>query len=256
MPKIVPSQVVTAIDSMFGLNQNDVFDRQIGINHLHDVRSLLSLLDWVPDDLFTPTFSNLTEFLQCRAALTFAISRWDVGDNACKVKVASGKDAIARIRAILKTCPDENPPAVPELRFVFEIQARRNLEGHIRAAWVDFKAEEWTGATVFGAAASEAMLYWGLRNHNEGKIIPKLDRLHLSDYVRHAKSLSIISSGAADQATLANDVRNLIHAGKVDRSGLTCDKSTALTSLAAMERIIKELVIYFESVGSTGDQQT
>jgi hypothetical protein len=43
------------------------------------------------------------------------------------------------------------------------------------------------------------------------------------------------------QAGLAKDARNLIHPGKALRSGEACDKTTALTALTAVYRVINEL---------------
>lgn len=242
MPRVVPSQVVAAIDSMFGVNRHEYDEHKIGFQHRDHVRSLLSLLDLIPDDVLTPSFEGLTEYLQCRSSLISALSTWDVGDTQRNVVTNNGRNPIVRIRAILTTCPDEHPPVVPELSFIPEAEARENVQDQIRAAWTDFRAEEWTGATVFGAAAAEALLYWTLKNHPQGQHIDKLDKLHLSEFVQQAAALSIITKATATQASLANDARNLIHAGRVARTGLKCNKATALTSLAAMQRLIDELV--------------
>jgi len=241
MSRVVPSQVVSAIDSMFGANRNELDIDKIDYCCRDKVRTVLSLLDLLPDDLLTLTFENLTEYLQCCASLISALSRWDVGDSQYRVRTSSGKDSIARIRTILATCPDQNPPLAPALSFIPDVKARENLQEHIRAAWIDFRAEEWTGATVFAAAAAEALLYWKLKNNPQVTNTDKLDKLHLSDYVQQAEKLSVITKAAAEQASLANEARNLIHAGKVARTGLKCNKATALTSLAAMQWLIDEL---------------
>jgi hypothetical protein len=242
MSRVVPSQVVSAIDSMFGVNRHEHDERKIGFQYRDQIRSLLSLLDFIPEDLLTPSFSDLTEYLQCRSSLVSALSTWDVGDTQRIVTINSGRDSVARIRAVLLTCPDENPPVVPELVFISDIDAREIVQGHIQAAWIDFRAEEWTGATVFAAAAAEALLYWTLKNDARTNADTKLERGHLSDYVQLAETQSIITAQAAKQVSLANDARNLIHAGKVARTGLKCNKATALTSLAAMHCLIDELV--------------
>jgi hypothetical protein len=41
---------------------------------------------------------------------------------------------------------------------------------------------------------------------------------------------------------LAIDGRNLIHAGKVARTGLVCSKATALIALAALEAVMGDLL--------------
>ena len=46
---------------------------------------------------------------------------------------------------------------------------------------------------------------------------------------------------AQKAAGLAKDARNLIHPGKAMRSGEACNKTTALTALTAVYRVIDEL---------------
>jgi len=243
MPRVVPSQVVTAIDNMFGANRSEVANYAINFNYRDQVRSLLSLLDLIPEDILTPSFENFTEYLQCRSALISALSIWDAGGSRINVATNSGKDPVARIRTILATCPDENPTIVPILSFISDIAARENVQDHVRAAWIDFRAEEWAGATVFAAAVAEALLYWTLKNHPQLKQPDKLDKLHLSEYAKQAELLSVITKTTGTQVSLANDARNLIHAGKVARTGLKCNKATALTALAAMQLLLDELAV-------------
>jgi hypothetical protein len=69
----------------------------------------------------------------------------------------------------------------------------------------------------------------------------RLDRQHLGDYIDEAERLGVIVKAMADQARLATDARNLIHAGKMARTGLTCTKATALTALAALEAVLGHL---------------
>jgi hypothetical protein len=43
------------------------------------------------------------------------------------------------------------------------------------------------------------------------------------------------------QADLARDFRNLIHPGRAQRTGADCDRGTALTALAAIELVVRDL---------------
>jgi hypothetical protein len=214
---------------MFGVNRVESNIGVIGFGHRDQIRTILSLLDLVPKELITPPFSMLMEFLQCRSTLMSALSIWDVGDIQRKVTPVNGKDPIERMRRILAECPDENPPSIPDLHFISEILARTSVKEHIRASWIDFQAGEWNGATVFAAAAVEAMLFWALKDNLRLKHPEKLDTQHLKHYVEEAKRLQVIDEATATQALLANDARNLIHAGKVARTGLICNRATALT---------------------------
>jgi hypothetical protein len=67
-----------------------------------------------------------------------------------------------------------------------------------------------------------------------------LDELHLAGLIRLAVKHGVINQACAMQAGLAKDARNLIHPGKALRSGEACDKTTALTALTAVYRVINE----------------
>ena len=92
---------------------------------------------------------------------------------------------------------------------------------------------DWVSAT-----AVEALLFWALKRRTDVREPERLDKQHLGDYVDEAERLSLIAKATADQARLATDARNLIHAGKMARTGLTCTKATALTALAALEAVL------------------
>lgn len=111
-----------------------------------------------------------------------------------------------------------------------------------RAKWL-------VGATVFAAAATEALLFWALKGHPQLKAPGRLEQQHLRDYVEEALRLAIVSKETAQQASLAIDGRNLIHAGKVARTGLACSKATALTALAALEAIMNDLIPKSRAIG-------
>jgi hypothetical protein len=241
MPRIVPSQVVAAIDRLFGVSRNELNLEMIKFPLRDNVRTLLSLLRQVPDELITVAFADYTEFLQFQSALTSALSVWDVGGQGPPVTNVNGKDPVERIRRILAVCPDETPPPYPDLAFISDDAARANVQQDIQAAWVDFRSHEWRGATVFAAAAAEALLFWALKRRADVQQPEQLDKQHLREYISQAERLGVIVKATADQALLATDARNLIHAGKMARTGLTCTKATALTSLAALEAVLGDL---------------
>ena len=87
----------------------------------------------------------------------------------------------------MKQCHDELPPAEAELPFITDEDIRLGVEDRIHAAWVDFNAREWMGATVFAGAALEALLLWSLKRVTLTET-PKrpLDELHLTDLIRLA----------------------------------------------------------------------
>jgi hypothetical protein len=98
------------------------------------------------------------------------------------------------------------------------------------------------GSDRLAAAALEALLLWALKRIKLPEV-PKrpLDELHLTDLIRLGAKHQVINEASERQAALAKDARNLIHPGKALRSGEVCNKTTALTALTAVYRVIDEL---------------
>jgi hypothetical protein len=142
----------------------------------------------------------------------------------------------------MKQCHDELPPIEPELPFILDIDIRLGIEDRMRAAWTDFNAREWMGATVFAGAALEALLLWALK-HATLSEAPKrpLDELRLAELIRLALLNRVIDGASERQAALAKDARNLVHPGRALRSGEACSKTTALTALTAVYCVIDQL---------------
>jgi hypothetical protein len=241
MPRILPSQIVEAIDTLFGVNRGELDGRAVAQIYRAEVHALLALLDEVPGELIDLGSVDYLELTRCRAVLATTLVRWNLGDVA-PARDVGGKDAVERIRRLMKKCHDELPLAEPELPFISDEDIRFGVEDRIHAAWIDFNAREWMGATVFAGAALEALLLWALKRVNPAET-PKqaLDKLHLTDLIRLAVTNHLIDEAAERQASLAKDARNLIHPGRALRSGDACNKTTALTSLTAVYRVIDEL---------------
>jgi hypothetical protein len=94
---------------------------------------------------------------------------------------------------------------------------------------------------VFPATAVEALLFWALKDRTDVRDSERLDRHHLRQYIDEAERLTVITKATAEQARLATDARDLIHAGKMARTGLTCTQATALRSLAALAAVLEDL---------------
>ena len=238
MAKILPSQLVEAIDSLFGTNRNEIDGRAVTPVYRTEVQALLMLLDEVPRELLDLRYADYVEYTRCRAVLATSVGRWTLGDIA-PAKDVGGRDPIERIRRLMKQCQDELPPSEPVLPFIIDEDIRLGIEDRIHAAWTNFNTREWMGATVFAGAALEALLLWALKRAKIAEA-PKrpLDELHLTDLIRLAVDSQQIDEASAQQASLAKDARNLIHPGRAFRSGETCNKTTALTALTAVYRVI------------------
>lgn len=241
MPKVLPSDIVSAIDNMFGASRNELYSQAITPDHRGEVYALLDMLDQVSRELIDLSSADYLELSRCRAALSTALSRWNGGDGR-PVRDVGSKDPVERVRRLMRLCRDELPPAEPLLPFIQDADIRFGIEDRIKASWTDYGAQEWMGATVLAAAALEALLLWALKNRPISKAPSKsFDELHLADLINYAAENKVISEGTQSQVSLAKDARNLIHPGRALRSGEACNRTTSLTALTAVYRVIDEL---------------
>jgi len=191
----------------------------------------------LPRQLLALPFHELLEFERCRGELATILRSWNLGETRA-IPAVGGKDPVERIRRLLLNCPDELPRPEPELPFITDNDFRLDTEPKVHAAWTDFKASEWLGATVFAGCALEAILLWEVkRGHAVSPVAA--DKLHLADLIKKARAIGSISQQAA-VAKLARDGRDLLHPGRKARLGLECSKATALTALAAVQQVAEE----------------
>jgi hypothetical protein len=111
----------------------------------------------------------------------------------------------------------------------------------------------WKAATVLAGAAAEALLLWAIIERKSASdtgaahaaVIPSApsdpNRWDLDGYIKVAKALGLIEDETAKQADLAREFRNLIHPGRSARLAKKCDRGTALSALAAVELIVRDL---------------
>ncbi|WP_257167140.1 hypothetical protein [Bradyrhizobium sp. SRS-191] len=237
--RILPSEIIFAIESIIGLKSTDIDDRRLKHHYLPEVKAILALLNDVPSELLELPFQSYLELTRCRAVLAVTVARWEVGDTIV-VRDVDGKDAIERVRRLMLQCRDTVPPPKPELPFIENADRRASIEERIRAAWIDFSAQEWLGATTFAGSALESILLWAIEDANlKTKKAP--NDMVLSELVDAAARAGLLTSDGEALAHMARDARNLIHPGRVAKLGVTCTKASALTAMAALYTIAEEL---------------
>jgi hypothetical protein len=241
MPSVLPSHIVEAIDSMFGPNRNELDMHRVQHTHKAQVHALLTMLDEVPPELVDLNAADYRELSECRGVLATTLPVWNLGETMSARQVG-GKDVVACIRRLMTQCRDRAPPPEPELPFIAEDDVRHGLEDRIQAAWTDFRANEWMGATVLAGHVLEALLLWALRKKiGSASTAKPLERQTLRELISEAAKFNLITSESKQQADLARDARNLIHPGKATRSSTASSKATALMALAAVYRVADDL---------------
>jgi hypothetical protein len=264
MPRVVPSDVVRAIDRMFPemAQRPDAFPN-MGFDDLPSLAALVKLVESVPEEVIVlepRRYAELTASVSCLRAVpdVFQASRAPL-----HLRLRGfAQNPIALIRAAMAACPDEAPAReTTALSFIGDEGLRQSIRLDISGANRDLTQGEWKGATVLAGSAIEALLLWALQAHETQKqgtgavAIAALvgnktltrqphanpERWDLHEYVEVAAHLGIIKPDTATLVRLAKGFRNLIHPGRALRLGEKCDRATALGALAAVEAVVRDL---------------
>ena len=260
MPRVVPSDVVRAIDRMFPeMVQN------VGSEDLPSLAALVQLVESVPEELkvLEPRqYAELIASLSCLRAMAGVFQASRAPYAVPLLLRGFDQNPIALIRTAMEACPDEAPAReTTALSFIGDRGLRESIRLDISGANRDLTQGEWKGATVLAGSAIEALLLWGLQEYENqqpgarASAITTLlasktftrqpdanpERWDLHHYVEVAAHLGIIISETATLVRLAKDFRNLIHPGKAIRVGQKCDRATALGALAAVEAVARDL---------------
>jgi hypothetical protein len=169
--------------------------------------------------------------------------------------VFGGRSPVVALLEVLRRSPDEAPSeATAALQFISDSGAREDIRVDVANAHRALGNGEFKAATILAGSVLEALLLWAIRAADPERLAHALTKLvggapdgrgpefwHLHDYVRVAQAMSMIDATTVTLVRLTADYRNLIHPGRVLRTGSRCDQSTALTALGAMERVITVL---------------
>jgi hypothetical protein len=259
MPRVVPSQVVAVIEGWF---PSDIQRRQefsLNRENAGQLMAIIDLAEQIPQELITVEARDYNDLVIGINIIRSAFPQWQMRDLQIRgVPGYSGTNPITLIHQALLKCPDQFPsPETASLSFIQPDDLRKNLQLDISAANRALANSEWKAATVLAGSIVEVLLLWGLQQQNpstvtstasglvgtslQQKPAADLERWHLPEYIEISAALSIISSDTATQARLAKDFRNLIHPGRAARLGQTCDRGTALSAMAAVEHVVRDL---------------
>lgn len=261
MPRVVPSQVVSLINLSFPGTQNTpdfpIYSASAGV-----LSAIVRLANEIPAELLTVGAEDYSNLVCALEGLTSAVNRWlqrGGDDPPARIKA---KSPVSIIREILARCPDESPsPATASLSFIPDAGLRESIRLDISAANRDMTNGEWKGATVLAGSATEALLLWSIQQAEARKVgtisaavavlvasttFPQKpdnnpERWNFIELIEMAVQLTQIKDETGKQARLCKDFRNLIHPGRAARLGQVCDRGTALSALAAVELVVRDL---------------
>ena len=99
--------------------------------------------------------------------------------------------------------------------------------------WAIQEAESHKPGTVRGAVASLGL---------SKKLDPDPEQWTFGPLIEVAREMALIKDDTARQSRLCKDFRNLIHPGRAGRLAQVCDRATALSALAAVEHVARDLM--------------
>lgn len=261
MARIVPSQVVALINKHYPIIRSSTLDVDHG--SVAVLMAIASLVDDIPAELLTISGDDYSNLICGVQSIRNSVVFWQhKGTGAIGNAGIGGTNTLIVIRDALGKCPDQIPsPKTAELVFVTDNALRNSIRLDISTATSSLHSGEWKGATVLAGAATEASLLWAIQENesqnlgaiqntisilvNSGQLKNKPDknpeRWFFFELIEVAASLKLIKPDTATQARLGKDFRNLIHPGRAARLGLACDRGTALSALATVELIARDL---------------
>jgi hypothetical protein len=261
MPRIVPSLVFRFIASIPVQEANEI----VRMNSIGSaaLSAVLDLVDQIPDELLTMDSETYGSLILAKAQIKDMLATWTsnrtAGHTLQTVQLHRSKNPVAQIRDALAKCPDESPaPGTSELKFISDEELRTNLRNDIGAVTRALSNGEWKAATVLAGSAIEALLLWDLLNRRQATFPGAASALvanktfdkppssdpgewSLHHYVEVEAHLGIIKPDTATETRLAKKFRNLIHPGRAQRLGQKYDRGTALSSVAALDHVVRDL---------------
>ncbi len=244
MPRVFPSQIVALIEGAFP----DAADNlKLYSKNAPTLSAIVRLVAEIPEELLTISGQDYSDLVSSLESLRYAVNRWlQHGGDADPPRIKR-KSSVVVIRDVLKKCPDENPPAgTADLAFIADGDYRANVRNDISTAFSSFHNAEWKPATVLAGAIVEALLLWAIVDSGKARLIPTsqkkaLEQWTLGEYIAGAEQLGLIKPETATQAKQAQGFRNLIHPGRAERLGTTCNRGTSLAALAAVDLVVRDL---------------
>jgi len=257
MARIVPSQAVALIDSIFPWAKEGTGE-SLPIGHSDKVAVIVEAIEQIPSELITIEENDFLAYLSSLRYLKHALEMWPTRGHQFEINYTPGfrkTSPLTLLRSTLAKCADDAAASgTSELQFITDDEFRESLRRDVSIAHSALSNAEWKPCTVIAGSVVEALLLWALQQGNSADVInsatskhlfkkspPALLEWTLYPLIEVADDLKVINPDTANQCRLARGFRNLIHPGKAERLKTQCNRATALSAVAAMAHVIDDL---------------
>jgi hypothetical protein len=210
--------------------------------------AIISLADDIPEELLSISGADYTNLVVGLESMGAAIDRWNHRGGDDPPRTIDQKSPVYIVREALKKCPDQNPaPETTDLAFIPDAPLRESIRSDISSASDALHRNDYKAATVLAGSAIEAMLLWvvkdaGIKAAPAGlQIKGPPERWDLSAFILVVQTLGRIKQNTVTQCELTRNFRNLIHPGRAERLGESCDRGTAHGALAGVALVVRDL---------------
>lgn len=163
MPRVVPSDVVRAVDRMFPeMAQKPREFPNVGSADLPALAALVQLVESVPEELMIlepRQYAELTASVSCLRAVAGVFQASRAPMTLPLLLRGFEQNPIAMIRGAMGACPDEAPAhETTALSFIGDKALQQSVRLDISGANRGLTQGDWKGATVLAGSAIEALL--------------------------------------------------------------------------------------------------
>jgi hypothetical protein len=249
MSKVVPSQVISFIDSVWPAVPPDMPVYAVDAAIL---LSIIDLVDDIPVELLTISGDDYTDLVFSLESLGQAVDHWNQRGTDNPPRTLRQKSPVYLLREALKKCRDEYPSfETTELIFVDDDALRNSVRLDISGSSNALHRNDFKAATVLAGAAIEALLLWALQSKGITAPLPDMttkpkdapDNWFLHQFIEAAQKLDFLKTETVTQTKQAQNFRNLIHPGRVQRKAQSCDRGTALAAMSTVELVARDLAV-------------
>src|ERR1700730_7171110 len=172
MPRVVPSQVVGFINSLWPAPEHH---RGLNRNQAGQLSGLIDLIDQIPAELLAMDSAVYAPFIWAKAHIRQRLLMWvsetRFGNELGYMPGQPEQSPVTVIRDALDQCDDESPaPGTSDLQFITDEKLRTNLRNDIGVVHRALANSEWKAATVLAGSAAEALLLWALTQRQQPEI--------------------------------------------------------------------------------------